>query len=98
MLDPREDRLSCILTCGQSVPTVGFQVIKKFVPDGGQGCDRSGRIIDFAGMKKMLINETLELDLPQFPLDDLIHKLGGAKKVILSFLVSFIMSFQGREY
>jgi len=56
-------------------------MISKYVPDGGLGRDRSGNVYDLAGLKETLHESVRQLDLPQFPLDDLIQKLGGPNKV-----------------
>jgi len=43
--------------------------------------DKDGRWISYHGVKQLLLKETKQMDLPQFPLDDLIEHLGGPHKV-----------------
>jgi hypothetical protein len=60
-----------------------LEIIKKHVPDRGQGrySGEDGETFDYAVRKKELMNKVKAQQLPQFPLDDLIHQLGGASKV-----------------
>jgi len=59
-----------------------LDLIKKHVPDNGQGRYSSdGTPFDYAQRKKELMNKVKAQRLPQFPLDDLIRELGGAGEV-----------------
>ena len=78
----------CCLACGlRTNPMMcligwyGGQLIRKFVPDGGVGRGKDHNIIDFKATKALLIRETMDLSLPQFPLDELIDELGGPQEV-----------------
>lgn len=56
-------------------------IIKKHVPDRGHGRYPDGTVFNYAERKKALMDKVKAQDLPQFPLDDLIHQLGGASQV-----------------
>lgn len=50
-------------------------IIEKFIPESGVG------IMDYGAKKNELLKRTVDLRLPQYPLDDLIEALGGTDKV-----------------
>lgn len=51
------------------------------MPDHAVVRDKHGGFIHISEMKEQLLGETAKLDLPQFPLDELIENLGGPQKV-----------------
>ena len=70
-----------------------IELITKFVPDEGQGSlrkrDGQGRVLGekepffYAQKKVELIAAVQDLELPQFPLDDLLEQLGGWLVVLI---------------
>lgn len=57
------------------ISTVQLELIKKYIPDGGMSSTEEG--YDYGDKKQELREMVRAMQLPQFPLDELIHRLGG---------------------
>lgn len=58
-----------------TICTLQSELINKYIPDSGMSSTEEG--YDYGDKKQELREMVRAMQLPQFPLDELIHRLGG---------------------